>query len=127
MIEDVLSALQSRRPASNHHALVEARARIRHGSGRQIHVDVVGDEEIEAAVAIVVHKCAAGIPALSVAGDACFLADIGERAVSVVVVEDVLAEVGDEQVVPTVVVVVADAACPGPIRSEPRRLSELHR
>ena len=38
-----------------------------------------------------------------------FCADVGERAVAVVVIEHVLAEVGDEQVIVAVVVVVADA------------------
>ena len=38
-----------------------------------------------------------------------FCADIGERSVAVVVIQNVFAEVGDEQIIPAVVVVVADA------------------
>ena len=46
---------------------------------------------------------------VSVPGDARLFADIGEGAVAVVVVQDVLAEVGDEQIVEAIVVVIADA------------------
>ena len=80
-----------------------------HGRSLQVHVDVVGDEEIEFAVAIVVHKGAASAPAGSLSCDAGLLADIGEGAVSVVVVQNILAVVGDEQIVEAIVIVVADA------------------
>ena len=46
--------------------------------------------------------------------EAGFGSDVGEGAVAVVTVEDVLAVVGDEEVVPAVVVVVADAAALSP-------------
>ncbi len=39
-----------------------------------------------------------------------FLGDIGKRAIAVVAIEDVLTVVADEEVVPTVVVVVTDTA-----------------
>ena len=47
--------------------------------------------------------------ALPGAGDACLFADVGERAVAVVVIQHVFAVVGDVKVGPAVVVVVADA------------------
>ena len=72
-------------------------------------IDVVRDEQIEFAVAIVIHKCAAGVPALAVARHARFFADVGESAVAVVVVENILAKVADEKIIEAVVVVVADA------------------
>ena len=109
MVENVLSALQAGRAAGHHHAFVETGAGFRDGRGGQIEIDVVGDEQIEFAVAVVVHESAAGVPALAVSGDAGLFADVGEGAVAVVVVENVLAEVGDEQVFEAVVVVVADA------------------
>jgi hypothetical protein len=77
--------------------------------GGQVHIDVVGDEKIELAVAIVIDKGTAGIPALTVGGNAGLGGNIGERAVVIVVVEDVFAEVGNEEIVEAVVVVVADA------------------
>ena len=116
VIQNVLAALQSRRPARDHHAFVEARTGFGHGRGRQIEIDVVGDEQIEVAVAIVVDEGAAGIPARAFARHASLLADVGESAVAVVVIQNVLAEVGDEQIVPSVVVVVADANTLSPAR-----------
>src|SRR6202030_3725546 len=53
MVEDILASLQTGRPAGDHHALVEAWTRLRNWSRGQIHVDVIGDEEIEFAVAVV--------------------------------------------------------------------------
>ena len=98
-------------------------ARLRHRRGLEVHVDVVGDEEIELAVAIVVNEGAAGAPARFLAGDARLFADVGEGAVAVVVVENVLAVVGDEQVVEAVVVVVADADALSPAAVANARLS----
>ena len=109
VVENVLAALQSRRSARHHHTLVEARAGLRHRRRCQIEIDVVGDEQIELPVAIVVDEGAACVPARAFARHAGLLADVGERAVAVVVVQNILAEVGDEQIVPSVVVVVADA------------------
>ena len=63
VIQNVLAALQARRAAGNHHAFVEARAGFGHRRGRQIEIDVVGDEQIEVAVAIVIDEGASGVPA----------------------------------------------------------------
>ena len=78
------------------------------GGGLVGHVvmDVSGDEEVEAAVAVVVSPCGSGGPVAQ--GYAGFFGDVGEGAVVVVVVETVLAEVGDVDVGPAVVVVVGD-------------------
>src|SRR5271169_422926 len=64
------------------------------------------------AVFVVVDPGAAGVPACFGARleEAGTLGDVGEGAVAVVVIENVLAVVGDEEVVEAVVVVVADAA-----------------
>ena len=105
VIQDVFAAIQSRWAARYDHALVETRTRLWHGRGCQVHVDVVRDKQIEAAVAVIVHKRAARVPALAVGGDTGLRADVGEGAISVVVIEHVLAE----QIVVAVVVVVADA------------------
>src|SRR5213078_1145816 len=72
----------------------------------------IRDEEIEVAVAVVIDKRAAGVPALAVSGDAGFFADVGEGAVAVVVLEDIFPEVGDEESVEIVVVGDADALSP---------------
>src|SRR5580658_8668387 len=64
------------------------------------------------AVFVVVDPGAAGVPARFGAGlqEAGAFGDVGEGAVAVVVIENVLAVVGDEEVVIAIVVVVADAA-----------------
>ncbi len=74
----------------------------------RVEIHVVRDEQIEVAVAVVVQKTAARTPAVFRSSDAGLLGHIGERAVAVVVVEDVAAKVGDEEIVEAVVVVVAD-------------------
>src|SRR5229473_2372588 len=109
VIENVLAAVESRRAAGDHDAFVEAGTGFGNRRGLQVEIDVVGDEKIEVAVAIVVHESAAGVPALAVSGDAGFFADVCEGAVTVVVVENVFSEVGNEEIVEAVVVVIADA------------------
>jgi len=109
VIENIFSAKQAGRAAGDHDAFVKAGAGFGDGRGFQIEINIIGDEEIKMAVAIVIHEGAAGVPALASAGDAGFFADVGESAVAVVVVENIFAEVGDEEIVETVVVVVADA------------------
>src|SRR5258708_1559985 len=116
VIENVFATVESRWTAGDHNAFVEARAGFGNGRGFQVEIDVIGDEKIEVAIAIVVDKSAAGVPALAGAGDACFFGDVGEGGVAVVVVENIFAEVGDEKIVETVVVVIADADALSPAR-----------
>src|SRR5437016_11061704 len=75
----------------------------------EIDIDIVGDEQIELAVAIVVDKCTAGVPALAVTAHARFLGHIGERAIAIVVIKNILAEIADEEIFEAVVVVVTNA------------------
>ncbi len=79
---------------------------LRGGLVRHVVVNVAGDEEIEAAVAVVVSPGCAGGPVAE--RHACFFGDVGEGAVVVVVIEAVLAEVADVDVGPAVVVIVGD-------------------
>src|SRR5216684_1594874 len=116
VVENVLSSLQSGRAARHHHALIEARTRLGNGRSRQVEINVVGDEKIEAAVAIVIDKRATCVPARAFARHARLLADVGESSISVVVVENVLAVVGYEKIVPSVVVIVPDANALTPSR-----------
>src|SRR5580700_225058 len=63
-------------------------------------------------VAIVVHPGAAGVPARFGPGlqQSRAFRNIGESSVAVVVIQSVLSVVRDEQIVPAVVVVIADTA-----------------
>ena len=110
MIEEVLAAFESRRPAGDHDAFVGAVGVLRQRRGFYIEVDVVADEEVEVAVLVVVEKGAAGVPAQSVLEEAGFFGDISERAVAIVAEERILPVVADEEIVPAIVVVVANAA-----------------
>ena len=122
VVEDVGVAVQSGRPARYHHGFIEAGSALGNWRRLQIEINVVGDEEIELSVAIVIEEGAACSPADSLSSDSCFLAYIGEGAVAVVVIQHVLAEVGDEQVVVAVVVVIADADALSPPRVLKTRL-----
>ncbi len=75
----------------------------------RIEFDVVAHEKIEVSVAVIVEPGAAGAPAILFVVDSGFAGDVGESAVAVVVEQDVVSPEAAEQVVPAVVVVVADA------------------
>ena len=109
MKEDVLAAVQTRRPTGDHYTFIKTRSRLRNRSSSQIEIDIVGDEEIEFAVAIVVDKRAAGVPALAVPAHARFISYIRERAITIVVIKNVLAKVADKEVLEAVIVVIANA------------------
>ena len=124
VVEDVLAAFEAGRSAGDLDALVGAARGFRQRGGLDVEVDVVGDEEIEVAVLVVVEKGAAGVPAQSwFCGQAGLRGDVGEGAVAVVAVEDVLAVVADEEIVPAIVVVVADAAALAPAGARHARSS----
>jgi len=61
------------------------------------------------AVAIVIDKRTAGIPACAFARHACLLAHIGEGSITIVVVQNILSVISYEQILPAVIVVVSDA------------------
>ena len=111
VIEDVGVAGQARAGRTSSgmpfHWHTAARRFRRRGFG--IELDVVADEKIEIAVAIVVDPGAAGAPADLFFVEAGFLRDVGECAVAVVVKQNVVAPEAAEEIVPAVVVVVADA------------------
>ena len=74
-----------------------------------IEIHIIRHKQIELTVAIVVQKTAARAPAVFRSGHASLLGHVGKRAVAVIVVKNVAAKVGDEEIVKAVVVVVADA------------------
>src|SRR5580698_2480505 len=72
------------------------------------------------AVAIIVEKSTATVPSRTGLLQPCLDGDIGEGTVAVVMEERILAVVGDEQVVESIVVVVADTtALPPAAACEP--------
>src|SRR5216684_8249348 len=67
-------------------------------------------------VAVVVEECTSGAPTAGRIGHARRTGHIRERSVTVVAVEDVLAPVGDEQIVEAVIVIVAHTYAASPTR-----------
>ena len=93
----------------------------RRGRSGKIEIHVIRDDEIEVAVAVVVDERTTGAPGLTGSRDAGFLRNLGEHSV-IVVVEPVLAVVGDVEIFPSVVVVVADAHALAPAGCRTGRL-----
>jgi len=75
-------------------------------------VHVAWDEEVEEAVAIVIAPSRSGGPAAE--SHAGFFGDVRKSAVVIVVVQAILAEVGDVDVRPTVIVVIGDGDAEAP-------------
>src|SRR5262249_49195596 len=78
-------------------------------------IHVVRYHQIKPPVAVIVHEGTSGAPVFSRARDAGFFSNFREGAM-IVVVEAILPIVGDVQVFPTIVVVVADADALSPAR-----------
>ena len=109
VVENVFRRRQSSRAAHHRRALPDARRTIaRSRRRREIEVNIIRDNQVELAVAIVVNERATAAPRLARSADSSLVGHIGEDAV-IVVVEAVLAVIGDVQVFPSIVVVVADA------------------
>src|SRR5581483_3964165 len=80
----------------------------RRGDLLEVEDKVIGYEQIKSPVAVVIHPRATRAPARALVPQSRRLRHIRERAVAVVPIEHVLPPAGDEDVVETVVVVVAD-------------------
>ena len=116
MIQNVGVPSQTRRSAGDHDALVEARSRFWDRGGSQIETDVVGDEQVEMAVAVIVHKRATGSPACFLPGYSGFFADVSKSSITVIVVKHIPAVVGDVQILPAIVVIITNTDALSPTR-----------
>ena len=81
----------------------------------EIEVDVIGHDQVEFAVAVVIHERAAGAPILTRSCDCGLFANFCEHTV-VVVVEPILPVIRDVEIFPTVIVVIAHANTLSPSR-----------
>jgi hypothetical protein len=75
----------------------------------RIQLDEIAHEKIEVAVPVVIEESAAGAPAAFFLKKAGLMRNIGKGAISVVMKENVMAPEAAEQVVPSIVVVIAYA------------------
>ena len=114
-IQRIAGAAQPSRAALNRNAVELAELALAElGQGVEPHVDVVGHEQVEPAVAVVVGERRAGRP--SRIPNARLLRDIRKRAVAVVAIQPVRAVAGDVQVLPAVVVEVGGDDTHAPTR-----------
>ena len=109
VIKNVGIAGQTAGTAHHRNSFPLANRRIGGGSFRRIELDVIADQEVEMAVAVVVKKRAPGAPANLLIVNSGLVGNVGERAVAVVVEQDVVPPEAAEQIIPAVVVVVAHA------------------
>ncbi len=117
-VENVRAASETLRAAGNGNVVVVAVACLaRLGSAGEIEIHVVRDEQVEVAVAVIIQKTASCAPRITVPGNAGLFRHVGECAVAIVVIQDVVSPVSDEQIVVAIVVVVADAASLSPART----------
>ena len=121
VVEDVGGVVEAARAAHDGHAFPHAACGF---SGRrnlgEIEVDVVGDGDVELAVAVVVDEGAASSPLLAGAGDSGCLRHFLKRPVAFVVVEAVEAVSSDVEVVVSVVVESpTQAPCPQAVAVSP--------
>ena len=119
VVKNVGRTVQTSGAAHHWNSLPGAAGR-RTGSRRgcQVEADVVGDSQVELAIAIVIDKSAARSPQLARAGDSRVLRHLHEGAIALIVIKPVLAVGGDEEVFVTVIVIIANAyaLAPGRVR-----------
>ncbi len=116
-VEAVLAVRKPARAAGYRHSHPAAIRRLAGLRGAfQIEVEIVGDKQVEVAVAVVIEESASRAPAVCRLRQTGGLGHVRESAVAVIAIEDVLSPVGDEQIVEAVIVVVADADAAGPSR-----------
>ena len=86
----------------------------------EVEIRIVRDHQIQPAVAIVIQESATAAPRFSVSGHSGLLGYLFERP-SAIVVEPVLSVIGDVEIFPAVVVIVADTNALTPAGSDESR------
>src|ERR1700680_12879 len=100
----------------------------RHSSIFEGKANVVGNEEIQMSIAVVIHERTAGPKLRLIAPQPRGLRNIGERSVAVVAVKHVLTEISAKDIVKAIVVVVSDADSGGPPkRAQPCFFGDVHK
>src|SRR5712692_5767941 len=87
----------------------------RHGCVFKREANVVGDEQIKMAIAVVVQKTAPGAPSRLIVPEAGRFGYIAKGSITVVAVKMILSEASAEDILESVVVVIADAHPRGPV------------
>src|SRR5207253_10828038 len=103
-------------------------SRARQWQVRQIQsqVNIVGHEKIRPAIAVVVEKCTAGIPAAVAARHTGLFRPIGKSAVMIVALKLVFSVIGHKEVIVAIVVIISGTSSLSPAAvSQPRLLSNV--
>src|SRR5580765_5006274 len=107
VVENVFRARQSAGTAHDRHALRHASGfRSRRGSIGKIEINVIGDHQVEETVAVIIHESAPRSPSFARTCHSRLFRYFSEDS-GLVVVQTILAEVGDVQIFPAIVIVVA--------------------
>ena len=117
-IEDVCSTRKTQWPTRDRDIVIPAIGGVpRLRSARRIESHVVGNEQIEVPIPVIVQKATTRTPAIRRSGNASLFGDIRECAIAVVVIEHILSEIGNEKIVEAIVIVISNAACLTPSRT----------
>lgn len=111
VIKEISSGSEPTWPARHRDTLVLAelsRPRLRKQVKVFSLVNVIGDKQIEPSVPVVVKKDTSRVPSPRIARHSCLFSDFGKRAVSIVVIEQILPVASHKNIVPPVVVIVTD-------------------
>src|ERR1700727_3029551 len=114
-VSRVSSGGQSARSALNRDALpIAIYVLARHRRVLERETYIVGNEEIEVAIPIVVKETASRSPSRLIVQQPGGFRDVGKRSISIIAIKTVLPEAGAEDILKPVVVVVPDADTGGP-------------
>src|SRR4051794_18530814 len=105
------SRSQSSRPASQRDPLILTKlscSRWRNFREVEAEIDIVGNEQVNVTIPVIVDEGTARIPAPFCPCHTRLFCELGEGSVTIVVIKAVLAVIGYEEVVVAVVVVIGD-------------------
>ncbi len=126
VVQRIRSVLQPARSAHHGNALPHARSPLpRERRGRDIKIHVVCNHQIQLAVPVVVHERASRSPCLFRSSNASFVTHVLKYSV-IIAEQTVVPVVRDVEIVPTIVVVIADAhSLPPPSRFQSRHFRHV--
>src|SRR5262245_17736143 len=122
-IEKILSGRQSARAAHDRNSFPHAKLTAAFGrSFIEVEVDIVGDKEVQVSVPVIIQKSAARAPACRFEHQPGALRDIDKTALSGIPVKVILSEIGHEQIIEAVIIIIGYTRALAPARPDQVRL-----